>query len=83
MAEMSPLARVLMMILHRGTWVAGALIVLFASILLFQRYTPTGFVFQQGDIAFLVILAVLLALAIYLVRGISKEMGNPGGKPKD
>jgi hypothetical protein len=79
MAEMSPLARILMLILQRGSWVAALLIVSFAGILLYQRYTPEGFKFQQGDAAFFIVLGVLLALAVYLVRGIKKEMDEPGG----
>jgi hypothetical protein len=79
MAEMSPLGRILMMILHRGSWVSAALIVAFAGILLYQRKTPDGFAFKQGDMAFFIVLGVLLLLAVYLVRAIRKEMGNPGG----
>jgi hypothetical protein len=79
MAEMSPLARVLMGILQKGTWVAGGLLALFAGILLWQRYTPEGFVWQQGDKGFLGLLAVLFALAVYLIRSFKKEMDNPGG----
>jgi hypothetical protein len=79
MAEMSPLAKVLMTILQKGSWFAGGLIVLFAGILLFQRYTPDGFVFQKGDFGFLGLLAVMLCVAIYLVRGIKKEIGKSGG----
>jgi hypothetical protein len=81
MAEMSPLARILMLILHRGSWGAAALIVAFAGILLYQRYTPEGFKFQQGDMAFFSVLAVLMALAVYLVRGIKKEIAA-NSKPK-
>jgi hypothetical protein len=79
MAEMSPLARVLMTILQKGTWVAGGLLALFAGILVWQRYTPDGFAWQQGDKGFLGLLAVLFLLAIYLVRSFKKEMDNPGG----
>jgi hypothetical protein len=79
MAEMSPLARVLMGILEKGSWVAGGLLALFAGILLWQRYTPEGFVWQQGDKGFLGLLAVLFALAVYLVRSFKKEMDKPGG----
>jgi hypothetical protein len=80
MAEMSPLARILMLVLQRGSWAAGALIVAFAGILLYQRYTPEGFVFKQGDVAFFTVLGVLLLLAVYLVRGIAKEIReNSGG----
>jgi hypothetical protein len=79
MAEMSPLARVLMTILQKVTWVAGGLLALFAGILVWQRYTPEGFAWQQGDKGFLGLLAVLFLLAIYLVRSFKKEMDNPGG----
>jgi hypothetical protein len=79
MAEMSPLARVLMGILQKGTWVAGGLLALFAGILLWQRYTPSGFVWQEGDKGFLGLLAALFALAVYLVRSFKKEMDKPGG----
>jgi hypothetical protein len=78
MAEMSPLARILMMVLQRGSWAAAALILAFAGILLYQRYTPDGFVFQKGDFGFLGVLAAMLVLAVYLVRGIKKEMQRPG-----
>jgi hypothetical protein len=79
MAEMSPLARILMGILQKGTWVAGGLLILFSGILLWQRYTPDGFAWQQGDKGFLGLLAVLFALAVYLVRSFKKELDNPGG----
>jgi hypothetical protein len=74
MAEMSPLARVLMTILQKGAWVAGTLVALFAGILVWQRYTPSGFVWQPGDKGFLALLGVLFVLAVYLVRGIAKEL---------
>lgn len=80
MNEMSPLARVLMGILQKGAWAAGVLLVVFAGILIWQRWTPEGLVLQKGDIGFLGILAALLLLAIYLVRGIRRELDNPGGK---
>ncbi len=79
MAEMSPLARFLMSILHKGSWAAGALLFVFAAILLWQRWTPEGLALQKGDLGFLGILAVLFLLAFYLVRGIKKEMQKPGG----
>jgi hypothetical protein len=79
MAEMSPLARVLMGILQKGTWVAGGLLLLFAGILVWQRYTPSGFAWQQGDKGFLGLLGVLFLLAVYLLRAFKKEMDKPGG----
>ena len=78
MAEMSPLANVLMAILQKGAWAAATLVTLFAAILLFQRYTPDGFVFQKGDFGFLGLLVAILLFAIYLVRGIKKEIETSG-----
>lgn len=74
MAEMSPLARFLMVILQKGSWAAAALLALFAGILLFQRWTPDGLVLQKGDVGFLGVLGVLFLLAVYLVRGIGREV---------
>jgi hypothetical protein len=76
MPEMSPLAGVLMIVLQRCTWVAAALVALFAGILVWQRYTPAGFVWQQGDKGFLIMLGVLLVFAVYLIRSIGKEVGK-------
>jgi hypothetical protein len=76
MAEMSPLARLLMTILQKGSWAAGALMVLFAGILLYQRWTPSGFLFEKGDVGFLGVLVALFLLAVYLVRGIKKEIDS-------
>jgi hypothetical protein len=78
MAEMSPLARVVMGLLQKGSWVAAVLIALFAGILLWQRHTPNGFAWQTGDKGFLVLLALLFALAVYLIRSIGKEIGGSG-----
>jgi hypothetical protein len=78
MAEMSPLARVLMSILQKGSWIAAGLLALFAGILVWQRYTPTGFVWQQGDKGFLIMLGVLFLIAVYLIRSIGKEIGGSG-----
>ena len=74
MAEMSPLARFLMVILQKGSWAAAALLALFAGILLFQRWTPDGLELQKGDVGFLGVLGVLFLLAVYLVRGIAREV---------
>ncbi len=81
--QMSPLGSFLMRILRSGVWGASALLLLFAGILIYQRLTPEGsVVFQKGDIGFLGVLAVMMALAIYLVCGIKKEMEQPGGDNK-
>ncbi len=78
MAEMSPLARVLMGILQKGSWVAGGLLALFAGILLWQRYTPEGFAWQQGDKGFLGLLVALFLFAVYLIRSFKKELEKSG-----
>jgi hypothetical protein len=78
MAEMSPLARFLMTLLQKGSWIVGGLMALFAGILLWQRYTPEGFVWQHGDKGFLGLLVVLFLAAVYLVRSIGKEIERSG-----
>jgi hypothetical protein len=79
MPEMSPLGRVLMKVLQKGSWGAGALALLFAAILIYQRTTPEGgLAFRSGDAAFLGVLAALFALAVYLVRGIARELDGKG-----
>ena len=83
MAEMSPIAGVLMIILQRCTWVAAGLVALFAGILVWQRYTPEGFVWQQGDKGFLGLLAVLFLLAVYLVRSIGTELNKASHSSRD
>jgi predicted small integral membrane protein len=79
MAEMSPLAKALMSILRSGSMIAAALLILFAGIKVWQRITPDGHLaMTRQDWSFLGVLAALLALAIYLVYAIAKEMNNPG-----
>jgi hypothetical protein len=79
MSEMSPLGRILMKVLQKGSWGAGALLLLFAAILVYQRMTPEGgLAFKSGDFGFLGVLAALFALAVYLVRGITKELDGKG-----
>jgi hypothetical protein len=77
--EMSPLAQILMGILRYATWIAAGLLLLFAGILLMQRRTAEGIVLQQGDTGFLVVLGVLLVIAVYIIRGIKREIKKPGG----
>jgi drug/metabolite transporter (DMT)-like permease len=78
--QMSPLARVLMNILHKGAWGAAALLVLFGAIFTWQQRQPDGsFDFNRQDWGFLGVVAALALLAFYLVRSIGKEMQKPGG----
>lgn len=77
MSEMSPLAKVLMLVLRGGSIASVALLVLFAGILVYQRITPEGhLVMSRQDLSVLGLLAVLLALASYLIRSISNEINR-------
>jgi polyferredoxin len=81
MSEMSPLGRLLMNLLYKGSWAAAVLIAVFAGILVYQRLTPEGsLAFVPGDFGFLAVLAALFSLAVYLVRGIRREIDHPGGQ---
>ncbi len=80
MSEMSPLARVLITILHRGAAISAVLLVSIAGLMLWQRWTPQGLVFESGDKGFLAVIGLLLLLALYLVWGIRRELIHPGGK---
>lgn len=79
MSQMSPLARLLVTILRWGSMASAGLILVFAGILTWQRWTPAGPQFVRADWVFLGVLALLLALAIYLVRGIAREIANNSG----
>jgi hypothetical protein len=76
MAEMSPLAKFLMGILRTGSWGAAGLLVIFAAILVWQRWTPEGLALSRQDYTFLGILAAMVCVAIYLVRAIGRELGR-------
>jgi hypothetical protein len=78
MTEMSPLSSILMRLLRAGIWGTMAFLLFFAGLLLFQRWTPEGLVLQRTDYGFLTVLGALFLLAIYLVRGIRKELDRPG-----
>jgi hypothetical protein len=68
-----------MNILRNGSIGAAALLILFAAILIFQKITPDGHLaMAREDWGFLGVLAIMLALAIYLIRAIAKEMNDPG-----
>ena len=74
MAEMSPLAKMLMSILRKGTIATLGLLVFFASIFLWQKHTAEGFLLNQQDWGFLSVMAVMALVALYLTNAIAKEM---------
>ncbi|MCA0432479.1 MAG: hypothetical protein LCH46_04365 [Proteobacteria bacterium] len=80
MAEMSPLARLLLKILRSGALAAGLLLLCFAALLVWQRSHPeNGISLSRQDWGFLAVLFVLVLLAAYLVRAIGKEINRDGG----
>ncbi len=74
MAEMSPLAILLMSILRKGTIATLGLLVLFASIFLWQKHTPKGFLLNQQDWGFLGVMVAMALIALYLTNAIAKEI---------
>jgi hypothetical protein len=79
MSQMSPLARLLVTILRWGSMGSAGLLALFASVFIWQKWTPAGPVLTRQDWGFLGVLAALLLLALYLVRGIKKEIERNSG----
>lgn len=80
MAEMSSLAKILLIMLRGGSWFAGVLLLGFIGIILWQRMTPDGSLdLRRGDITFLAVVVFLVGLAVYLVRAITREIDKPGG----
>lgn len=79
MTEMSPLSRLLMRLLRAGSWGAMGFLTFFAGILLYQRWRNGALLLQQTDYGFLAVLGALFILAVYLVRGIARELDRPGG----
>jgi hypothetical protein len=79
MAQMSPLAKFLMLILRNGSIGSVCLIGLFMAIFLYQKISPDGhLVMVKQDWGFLGVLVALMLLAIYLVRSIANEIKRSG-----
>jgi hypothetical protein len=74
MAEMSPLAIMLMNILRKGTIAALGLLVLFTGIFLWQKHTPNGWELNRQDWGFLSVMGFMALLALYLTYAIAKEI---------
>ncbi len=73
------LGAMLMTILKYGVWGAGALLLLFGAISVWQTRQPDGsFLMTRQDWTFLGVLVALFALAVYLFRSITKEIEHPG-----
>jgi heme A synthase len=75
MSENSPISRLILVILHRGSIATVALMLLFIGINLWQHITPDKqLVIEGNDRGFLGVMVVLLVFAIYLVWSIGKEL---------
>ncbi len=71
----SPLGRFLMRVLRIGTWGASGFLALAILAILWQRHVPgQGFVFQPADKPFFVVAGIMLALALWISRAISREL---------
>lgn len=80
MAEMSPIAGMVLKILKNGAAAAAVLLVLFSAIALWQRLTPDGSLkLQEQDYGFFGVVSILLLLALWLIRAIGREIDSPGG----
>lgn len=77
---MSPLASLLMRVLRSGAWAAAFALLAFLGIMLWQRVTPEGgLALNRQDYGFVAVVLALVALAIYLIRAIGREIHPPGG----
>lgn len=76
---MSPLARFLLVVLRFGVRAAAVLLVLFMAIEIGKRWQAESLGALAGpDLAFLAILAGLIAGALWLSRAIGRELRNGG-----
>jgi hypothetical protein len=75
MSENSPVGRLILVILHRGSIGAAALMLLFIGINLWQHITPDNqLVIEGNDRGFLGVMIVIMLFALYLVWSIGKEL---------
>jgi hypothetical protein len=74
MAEMSPLAIMLMSILRKGTIATLGFLVLFTAIFLWQKHSATGWDLNRQDWGFLSVMAIMALVALYLTFAIAKEI---------
>jgi hypothetical protein len=70
---MSPLGRLILMAMRWGLWIMAGLVAVFFAIEIGKR-GGTLSVLTRQDITFLVVLALLFALALWLARAISREL---------
>ena len=75
MSDNSPVGKLILLVLHKGSIGAAALMLLFIGINLWQHITPDHqLVIEGNDRSFLGVMVVLLLFALYLVWSIGKEL---------
>jgi hypothetical protein len=78
MSDNSPVGKLILIILHRGSVGAAALMALFIGINIWQHITPDKRVVIEGnDRGFLGVMVVLLVFSLYLVWSIGEELKKP------
>ncbi len=82
MADMSPLGRLILVVMRAGSRCAAGFVVLVIGIEAWKRWRFGGFeAMQPPDIAFMVVLVLMLVGFLALARSITREMkkNEPSG----
>jgi len=77
MSEMSPLLKLIIMMVRYVCMALAGLLVLVIGVFLWQKHGANGFEFVQGDWGMMGLFAVLLAITVYLIRGFGRELLPP------
>ena len=79
MSDISPLQRLLLGILRKGSLAAAGILLLFLAINIWQETNVDGLAsLTRQDLSFMGLLAVMFLGALWLYRAIGREMRNPG-----
>ncbi len=78
MSDFSTLPKLVLMIVRLMCLAISGLLALIIGLLLWVRHTDGAFQFQQGDKATIMLMAVLIVVALFLVRIIGKEILRTG-----
>lgn len=76
MSEMSPIIRVVFAIVQATLRFLAGLLALIAGVIMWHKHGADGFVFEPGDLATLVLIAALLVFALWLARGMGRELSR-------
>lgn len=79
---MSPLGRLLLVVMRACSWAAAGFMVLVIGIEVWKRWRFGGFdSMARQDVAFMTILVLMLVGFVWLARSISREMKKHGSPP--